>query len=104
MDQQIRIDSVVKTIKAQREASRLCSEMARDTANSAKSAAKFTSQGEEIDNGYETALDEIAEGRLADAVATLESVRSLEKAGGDDQHAARSICALNSLLSDSTAT
>lgn len=42
-----RIDAVVTTIKAQREASRLCSEMARDTADSAESAAAFASDGEE---------------------------------------------------------
>ncbi len=88
----------VALVRAQREASRLCSEMARETADSPQRAAEFASQGEEIDNGYKTALDEIAEGRLANATATLEGVRSLEKAGGDDQHASRSIDAVEALV------
>lgn len=99
-----RIDAVVTTIKAQREASRLCSEMARDTADSAESAAAFASDGEEIDAGYESALDSIEEGHWAEALEVLESVRSLENDGGDDQHATTSIAALKSMLSESTAT
>ena len=99
-----RIDAVVQIIKTQREASRLCSEMARDTAESPEGHDEFAEMGEEIDSGYETALDEIEEGHWADALVTLEGVRSLEHDGGDDQHASRSIEALKSMLSESTAT
>lgn len=99
-----RINAVIETIKAQREASRLCSEMAADTADNETARAEFASEGEEIDNGYESALESIDEGNWAEALEVLESVRGIEKAGGDDQHAYKSIEALKSMLSESTAT
>jgi type II secretory ATPase GspE/PulE/Tfp pilus assembly ATPase PilB-like protein len=99
-----KIDAVLATIRAQREASRLCSEMAADTADNETARAEFASEGEQIDSGYESALESIDEGHWAEALDVLEGVRNLEKAGGDDQHARKSIEALKAVLSDSTAT
>jgi hypothetical protein len=96
-----RVDAVVALIKNMRAASRLCSEMACDTADNADSAAEFEKDGCQIDGGYCDAIEAIETGDLVSARDILEGVRRLEAAGGDDQHSHRSIEALSELLGES---
>ncbi len=97
------ISTVVETIKAARERSELCWEMAKDTADNEAKAAEWQSEGEACDDHYSDALDDIESGDYAGALESLEQARSLESDGGDDQHARCAIEALRSVLSD-TAT
>lgn len=95
-----RISAVVETIKAARERSELCWEMAADTADNATTAAEWQSQGEACDEHYSDALGAIENGDYAAAIESLEQARSLESDGGDDQHAREAIAAVKSLFDD----
>ncbi len=99
-----RISTVVETIKAAREQSELCWEMAKDTADNETAAAEWEAEGEACDDHYYDALNDIENGDYDGALRSLVAARSLEAKGGDDQHGRRAIEALRSVLSDSTAT
>ena len=94
------VAEIVTKIRAYAEQSAACQQMAVDTAGNAERAAEFASQGEAIAEGYDSAIEYVKAGNYTDAAEALEGVRSLEAAGGDDQHARRAMAALDSLRTE----
>lgn len=98
------IRKAAKIIEECQASSMQCWGMAVDTAETPERKAAFEADMQQCDAAYDSALEHLErryEGWLGDSKNELETARSLEKDGGDDQHARRALAALADLTEDS---